>query len=134
MTIKEFAEQQNLKLELAQIPFRNDTPSDQWDKEARHFAYRIYATQGDNFGKEIKGYYSQGSLVKGKPEIDDILNALIMDTMDIDGSFEDWCSNLGYDTDSRSAYKTFELCQEEDKQLRNLLGSKHQELMECETL
>ena len=36
--------------------------------------------------------------------------------------FEDWCSDFGYDTDSRKSEKTFKVCEHQAKRLRSFLG------------
>ena len=36
--------------------------------------------------------------------------------------FEDWCSDFGYDADSRKAEKTFKVCEHQAKRLRSFLG------------
>lgn len=134
MTIKDFAKQEFLQLQLWPIKFRTDLVATEWDKEAKHFQFEIRCYQGDNFGKSIRGNYSQGSAIKGKPTIEDILNSLIMDTINIPSSFEDWASEFGYDTDSRKAEQIYNACLKEDKDLKYILGNKHSQLMECETL
>lgn len=37
-----------------------------------------------------------------------------------DDNFEDWCSNYGYDSDSRTAESTYKACLEQDRNLRRL--------------
>lgn len=52
----------------------------------------------------------------------DVLESLFLDAMGSDQSFEDWCSDLGYDTDSRKALAVFHACRDTAAQLRNGLG------------
>jgi hypothetical protein len=56
---------------------------------------------------------------KYTPAIADILHCLLMDGSSyFDAqSFEEWCSELGYDSDSRKAEKTFQECQETGRKL-----------------
>jgi len=51
-------------------------------------------------------------IYKMQPELADVIAALIMDgSADFDAqSFEDWASNYGYDTDSRTAEKMYSEC------------------------
>ena len=54
-----------------------------------------------------------GSRKDGKPEkpkAASVLHSLLMDTYAIDSSFEDWCNDYGYDTDSIKALKTYKAC------------------------
>lgn len=133
VTLKEFVDKYNIGLQLFPIPFRTDLghTSDQWDKKARHFAFIL---SYDN--KTYKGYYSQGGGIKRRPHIEDILNALVMDTLNISqDSFEDWCSEYDYSTDSINAHKIYTLCLEEYQGLKKLLGTKQlHELYDCELL
>ena len=57
-----------------------------------------------------------------KPNKKDVLFALYMDANCVHNgeSFEDFCSELGYDTDSRSAYKAYEGCRDADYALKRL--------------
>ena len=59
------------------------------------------------------------------PKIKDILYALALDYSFAQDTFEDFCSNLGYDTDSRKALETYLKCQESGHKLRKILKSKN---------
>ena len=136
-TLKQFAVNNHLKLQLTRVPFRQDRESinEAWDKEASHWLYRIDVMQGENYGKSaIKGYFSQGSAIKHKPTLEDILNSLSMDTQDL-GDFVEWANNYGYDIDSIKANETYKACLEERRMVIGLLGQQGlDELHECETL
>lgn len=45
------------------------------------------------------------------PHPADVLYSLIRDSEAVGMSFANWCSELGYDSDSRKAYATYEECQ-----------------------
>lgn len=128
MTFEEFANKNNLKLEINRIPFRTD--SDGWGVDAKHYAYKISVAYGDKYGKSIKGYYSQGSGIKTQPSIGDILNALSIDTNRIsDTNFDMWCCDFGYDTDSRKTLSIYKACLKEYQNLLDLLGKKELEVL-----
>ena len=55
-----------------------------------------------------------------KPGIDDILYCLIMDSGADQQSFDDWCEDFGYDSDSIKVRKMYELCQENAQKMNNL--------------
>ena len=42
----------------------------------------------------------------------------MMDSGTCDQSFDDWCDNLGFDTDSRKALDTYLACQEQASKFR----------------
>lgn len=53
-----------------------------------------------------------------KPSLDDVLNCLLSDALAMDQSFEDWCSDLELDTDSRKALDQYLACQDSGHKLR----------------
>lgn len=73
-------------------------------------------------GRRMTVYYSKGFGHHGKaPELDEVLETLLTD--DPQGmSFDEWCSELGYDTDSRKALATYNKLGEHAEKLRNLMG------------
>jgi len=46
------------------------------------------------------------------PEDRDVIYSLLMDAETLDYDFEDWCSNLGFDADSRKAESMYNQCKE----------------------
>lgn len=51
-----------------------------------------------------------------------VLYSLIRDGEAIDQSFTDWCSDLGYDEDSRKALQTYDECCKSGQKLRKLFN------------
>ena len=58
-----------------------------------------------------------------QPEIADVLYCLLSDALYGQDTFEDFCYNYGYDTDSRKALEIYLVCQKTEKDLRKLLGN-----------
>jgi hypothetical protein len=56
------------------------------------------------------------------PELRDVLHSLLMDTSDLDGSFESWAGGVGYDTDSRKAEALYHACLKLERELRALFS------------
>jgi hypothetical protein len=52
------------------------------------------------------------------PKLDDVLTCLVRDAVGSAQTFDDWCSDYGYDTDSRKALDIYMACQETAKKLR----------------
>lgn len=68
--------------------------------------------------------FSMGLGHNGKaPKADDVLNCLASDYTEENASFEDWCAEFGYDTDSRKAERTFRVCQKQTAMLEHFLGA-----------
>lgn len=57
------------------------------------------------------------------PSVADVLSCLLTDSVACEQSFEDWCSDFGVDTDSRKAFRTYELCQQNGNKIVKLLGT-----------
>jgi hypothetical protein len=72
----------------------------QKDKARRTFTY--YGSQHD---------YELGKQELSKQDIKDCLYSFFSDALSGMQPFEDFCSEFGYDTDSRKAYKIWKLCQ-----------------------
>ena len=91
---------------IVEISSRPDGLDLDWDKRARHFHVTI--TRG---GDALVVYYSQGSGVSAYPGRADVLGAVMHDL--IQGwpvTFEEWAEDLGLDTDSRRAERSFNEC------------------------
>lgn len=59
---------------------------------------------------------------KVAPSPAEVLASYARDGNDAKQPFDDWCSGLGYDTDSRKALSIYEACTEAGKKARRLLG------------
>jgi len=58
-----------------------------------------------------------------KPHPAGVLHSLILDSSASSESFNSWCDNFGYDTDSRKALATYELCQVNSDKLARIFTS-----------
>lgn len=70
-------------------------------------------------------YFSKGLGHKGAaPEAAEVLDCLASDAAGFENAqgFEDWCSEYGYDADSRRAERTFKTVERQAKRLRAFLG------------
>lgn len=84
--------------------------------------FRAVLKMGDH--RLIIPQYHQGLGINGDPTAGDILRAVVLDAALVDGSsFEDFCANLGYDTDSRKAEKVYAACKREAADLMEFLGA-----------
>lgn len=54
------------------------------------------------------------------PHAVDVVQSMLSDATG--ESFESWCGDLGYDTDSRKALATWEACRESDRVMRGVFG------------
>lgn len=82
--------------------------------------------------RKMTVYFSMGSAHNGKePEVADVLDSLASDASGIENarSFEDWCGEYGYDTDSRKAHRTYTICKREAERLQKFLDAGYERLL-----
>ena len=83
-------------------------------------------------GKRLTIYFSMGRGHDGKrPTAADVLDCMASDSSTIENaqSFEDWASELGYDTDSRKAHRTYGVCKRQSERLKKFLGDEAYETL-----
>lgn len=132
-------------------PDPRNKESVRWSKEAGHFFCTLRRNPTINYHPRdrsvlpsITTYFSMGSgharrkypkqrvdgplhnpLVFPNPTVEQVLDCLASDASGYEnaGNFDDWCSEYGYDADSRKAERTYNLIAEESKKLRQFLGN-----------
>ena len=115
-TMADFVTQNNIKI-ASEYADRNPHMPD-WN-DANH--YKCKLTMGR---KQMTVYFSQGYGVSHEPEVVDVLNCLADDIAGVSNarSFEEWAEEYGYDTDSRKAEKTYNVCVKKAARLLSFLG------------
>lgn len=93
-----------------------------------HWKCEIRSAERD---KKMTVTFSRGPAFAGAaPPIDEVLSCLASDSASTEESFEDWCASLGYDSDSRKAERTYNVCVKQAEKLKNLLGDEaYEELL-----
>ena len=89
----------------------------------RNFECTIYF-EGRGYHEPMTVYFSQGIAHKKPPTLAEVLDCLASDASGVDNaqSFGAWASEYGYDTDSRKAEKTYNICVQQAQELKALLG------------
>ncbi len=95
--------------------------------EAVHFLVTLRYQSPAGAARTMAVPFSGGSpqafsRTDGTPDARDVLGCLWSDSTSADQSFEDWCADYGYDTDSRRLYATWETVQRQTGELRRFLG------------
>lgn len=75
--------------------------------------------------KTMVVYFSKGYGYKGAaPKVDEVLDCLASDAAGFENaqSFEDWCSEYGYDTDSRKAERAYKAVERQASRLAKVLS------------
>lgn len=93
--------------------------ADDWDASASHWRVTLRHNK-----KRMAFAYSMGAAHTGEPEIDDCLNSILRDAECAGDGFEDFCESLGYDQDSRKAYRVWKACKRIAASLNRLFTSR----------
>lgn len=93
-------------MSATRISDRPDDLSD-WGADARHWVFTI--TRGEH---EYTGFYTQGSAHTRSPDLTDVLSCLLSDAQYAEYDFEEFCGDMGYDTDSRRAERIHDACEQ----------------------
>lgn len=123
ITIHEFVRKQGIRMQAHRVPKRPDHLTDL----GRHFRCNFTHTKKHPITKiqrTMGVYFSQGSAHTSDPTVEDVLDCLASDAAGYGDTetFEDWAAEYGYDTDSRSAEKTFRAVKRQSEQLKRFLG------------
>lgn len=97
----------NIEFNAKEIGTRPDDLMDDPRFEARN--YELFISRENQF---FVTYFSMGIGLNREPELLTVLDCLITDAFAGAETFEDFCSEFGYDTDSRRAERTWKACQE----------------------
>jgi len=85
--------------------------------------------------RQMTVYFSQGPAICREPTAEDVLDCLAADAGCIGSSFEDWCAEFDYNTDSRIGERTYRTIEKQSKQLQRLLGTAaYETLLQLERL
>lgn len=126
-TIEEVIQKHNIRMDVEHIDERPDRkvsempPEDQrWNADANHFRCTLRKYKN----RRMVVYFSQGSAISGEPTPATVLDCLASDAAGYENSrsFEDWCGEYGYDTDSRKAERTYKEVKTQTEKLRRFLG------------
>lgn len=75
------------------------------------FAFEVHFWNPENASLFCRIDWRQGTGITDDPDPAEVLASAAQDYADARGlTFEDWAGNLGYDTDSRKAEKTYDAC------------------------
>lgn len=93
---------------------------------ARHWVVTLRAGR---FSMRVP--FSQGSAHTEAPTAADVLDCMASDAAGYENarSFEEWCSEYGYDTDSRSAERIYHTVAKQSARLKAMLGADNYEVL-----
>lgn len=99
-----------------------------------HYRTTLHRQTADGRPKRMTITFSKGIGLTGEPTATEVLECLIMDanTLKYSPWFEDWAGDLGYDTDSRQAERTYKAVQWQTLKLKRFLGGHFEEALKTE--
>jgi hypothetical protein len=124
---EDFAKKHDITLASVKV---HENPNMEGGKDMSHYQVRLTRKIGYNQEKKFVTFFSMGSAHKKGPTLNDILPCLAMDAATREFSFEDFCSNYGYDSDSRKAKQIYNTTLAQTKKLESFLGDAFEELLE----
>lgn len=91
---------------------------------------KTYAKISDADGRAALGkkYEEFTNCYVSLPTLDSVLESLFLDASAYSESFDSWCSNCGYDSDSIKALNMYQACCENGKKLRKALGTSYHDV------
>lgn len=112
-TLKALCVVHEIRLEATSLGFHRDETG--WE----HELYTCTLWKGR---KHFTTSYRMGMGLVMEPTAEGVLESLLSDASAGTNSFEDFCSEFGYSTDSRKAHATWEACVKTAKRLPEFLG------------
>lgn len=95
-----------------------------WPRDAHPYKVRLTFQ-----GRQLTTRFYQGSAHTDEPSAADVLSCLASDARSGETSFDEFCSEFGYDSDSRKAEATWKACRAMAPRLARFLGE-HREAIE----
>lgn len=125
-TLAELA--QNVRITCEYGAIRQDFDKlDDWQKQAHPYRCTI-RYQGRRYSFD----YFMGQGHTSEPTVSDALDALLSEAAAGADSFTEFCNSLGYDEDSRKAYRMWQACQRTERNMRRLLGDDYETFLYAE--
>lgn len=116
MKLEDIIRAERLRLTLCERT--NSNPNMEESANMDHWRVRIKGPHGSMSLTFSKGYGHEGK----PPKLAEVLDCIVSDASGSDELFESWCSNYGYDTDSRRAERTYNAVRKQAAALRRILG------------
>ena len=116
MTLDEFITKYNITMDAE---YAENNPNMDGERTMNHYLVTLHHDK-----REYSLYFSQGLGIKHKPTAKSVLESVLLDVSCVESgqTFEDFCSELGYDTDSRRAERIYNACLKERDQIGELFG------------
>jgi len=120
MTMREFVKKNKIRINVEWAERNPSMIEDAWSRTANHYKTIL---KKDN--KQLTVYFSMGSALTNEPTAEEVLNSLALDGSVYlnNDSFENFCSEFGYDEDSRKAEKLYNTILKQAEKTEKFLGT-----------
>lgn len=113
----------NIRVARCESVYANPNMSEDMDM----FHYKVVLTantSGNGHRSQLTTFFSVGSGWKRFPDVLDVLNCLASESASFENaiSFEEWAGEMGFDSDSRKAERTFKAIEKQAANLKRFLG------------
>lgn len=112
-------EQDNVRAEATMTDQPEWARESGWDAAANWYTVTLRMSR-----RQMTVPFGMGSAHTSEPDAAHVLSCLLSDASGADEDFENWARDLGYDTDSRRAERTYRQVQAQTAKLRAFLGDK----------
>lgn len=118
-SMNEFLDEMNITMKSVSVPKNPYGDDPQWDPQASHWLCTFTNADGATFDT----YFSMGSAYTEEPTAEQVMDCLSSDAESIQyAGFEEWAREMGYDEDSRRAERTYNLIEQQARELKAFLG------------
>lgn len=122
LTIAQFIERLGISMDCT---FADRNPNMVDDGRMDHWRCKLQRKDGGR-QSTMSIYFSMGVAHKGaRPEADDVLSCLASDSASVENAkdFGDWCTEYGYNAESRNAARIYRACKRQSEKLKQFLGT-----------
>ena len=123
-TIENFAKDNDITLDVEQVDNNpNMIGDEQWSRQASHYKTILKRTTNEGEKKQMTIYYSMGSALSNKPTVEDVLNAIRLDSyIYLDNETEeDFMNEFGY-KDYETGKKVYKNVMKQGERTETFLG------------
>jgi hypothetical protein len=124
-TLGDLSKRIKIESEYGKVPAAH--LENEWQKKAHNYRVTLRYQR-----RRITIDFFMGEAITDAPTVDVVMDCLISDAMAADQGFEDFCADMGLDTDSRQAERTWKGCLAVSRKLRRLLGPEWDAFMAAE--
>lgn len=132
LTLPDLLKSLGVKLDVVYLGYQAEADVPQ-DKRWPHFLWHVTVSLGQkSHSTDYRagvGHAKKGTAIP--PKAADVVYCLISDAQNGRETFEDFCSNYGYDTDSRKTLDTYLACQVAYSACWRLFGEHYQAVCEA---